>query len=107
MRPQLSQFLLVTSVFLLISGCATHGGYISPCVTNPDGDYKDLVTIVQKAECFSGDAIIEKPITKEILPMPTRTLSCAYSFNDLQDKERVLMVWLVSVLLLLWLPKHT
>ena len=91
MRPQLSQFLLVTSVFLLISGCATHGGYISPCVTNPDGDYKDLVTIVQKAECFSGDAIIEKPITKEIqsMPMPTRTpVVAVYSFNDLTGQRK-------------------
>ena len=86
MKQQLSQFLLVTSAFLLISGCATHGGYISPCATNPDADYKDLVTIVQKAECFSGEAIIEKPVTKAIqtMPMPTRTpVVAVYSFNDL------------------------
>ena len=91
MKQQLSQFLLVTSAFLLISGCATHGGYISPCVTNPDSDYKDLVTIVQKAECFSGDAIIEKPITEAIqnMPLPSRTpVVAVYSFNDLTGQRK-------------------
>ena len=91
MRQLQSQFLLVTSAFLLISGCATHGGYISPCVTNPDSDYKDLVTIVQKAECFSGDAIIEKPITEAIqnMPLPSRTpVVAVYSFNDLTGQRK-------------------
>ena len=91
MKQQLSQFLLVTSAFLLISGCATHGGYISPCVTNSDRDYKDVVTIIQKAECFSGEAIIEKPITKAIqnMPMPTRTpVVAVYSFNDLTGQRK-------------------
>jgi|TARA_B100000513_G_scaffold188859_1_gene112171 curli production assembly/transport component CsgG len=81
----------VTSAFLLISGCATHGGYISPCVTNSDRDYKDVVTIIQKAECFSGEAIIEKPITKAIqnMPMPTRTpVVAVYSFNDLTGQRK-------------------
>jgi hypothetical protein len=29
-------------------------------MTNPDNDYKYLATIVGKAKCFSGDAILEK-----------------------------------------------
>mgnify|MGYP003310034013 CR=1 FL=1 len=91
MRQQVKQlkslFQSATLVFLLAS-CAnwTHIEYISPCVTNPDGDYKDLTTIIGKAECFSGDAIIEKPVTKAItdLPLPARyPVVAVYSFADL------------------------
>jgi curli production assembly/transport component CsgG len=75
----------------LVSSCATHNGYISPCVTNPDGDYKDLTTIIRKAECFSGNAILEKPVTKEIqeLPLPARTPVVAiYKFEDLTGQRK-------------------
>jgi len=85
-----SQFLLATSVFLLAS-CATHKGYISPCVTNPDGDYKNLSTIVSKAQCFSGDSVIEKPVTKRIqnMPLPARTPVVAiYKFEDLTGQRK-------------------
>lgn len=88
-RPQL-QFLLATSVFLLGS-CATHNGYISPCVTNPNGDYKDLATIVSEAKCFSGDSVIEKPVTKRIqnMPLPARTPVVAiYKFEDLTGQRK-------------------
>jgi len=75
----------------LVSSCATHSGYISPCMTNPDGDYKDLTTIIRKAECFSGNAILEKPVTKEIqnLPLPARTPVVAiYKFEDLTGQRK-------------------
>jgi curli production assembly/transport component CsgG len=64
---------------------------VSPCVTNPGSDYKDLVTIVGKAKCFSGDAILEKPVTKAIqsLPMPARTPVVAiYKFEDLTGQRK-------------------
>ena len=60
-------------------------------MTNPDGDYKDLTTIIQKAECFSGNAILEKPVTKEItqLPLPARTPVVAiYKFEDLTGQRK-------------------
>ena len=96
MRLQVKQlkslFQSATSVFLLAS-CAnwTHVEYVSPCMTNPDGDYKDLVTIIGKAECFSGDAVIEQPVTKEIqnLPLPSRyPVVAVYSFADLTGQRK-------------------
>jgi len=69
----------------LVSSCATHWKYSSPCLTNPQGDYKDLVTIVGEAKCFSGESIIEKPITKAItsVPLPSRTpVVAVYKFTD-------------------------
>jgi curli biogenesis system outer membrane secretion channel CsgG len=91
-KQPLLRSLLVTSVFLLAS-CAnwTHVEYVSPCMTNPDGDYKDLVTIIGKAECFSGDAVIEQPVTKEIqnLPLPSRyPVVAVYSFADLSGQRK-------------------
>ena len=92
MKQPLLRSLLVTSVFLLAS-CAnwTHVEYVSPCMTNRDGDYKDLVTIIGKAECFSGDAVIEQPVTKEIqnLPLPSRyPVVAVYSFADLSGQRK-------------------
>ena len=56
--------LLIVSV--LLTNCATHREYISPCLTNPDNDYKDVVTIVGKAQCFSKSAFINEPVTDAI-----------------------------------------
>ena len=91
MRQLVRQLLLLSLLGTLVSSCATHSGYISPCMTNPDGDYKDLTTIIQKAECFSGNAILEKPVTKEItqLPLPARTPVVAiYKFEDLTGQRK-------------------
>jgi len=85
------QLLLLSLLGTLVSSCATHSGYISPCMTNPDGDYKDLTTIIRKAECFSGAAVLEKPVTKEIqsLPLPARTPVVAiYKFEDLTGQRK-------------------
>ena len=90
MRQLRLLFLSATSVFLLAS-CATHLSYVSPCLTNPDGDYKDVVTIIGKAECYSADAVIHEPITQEIknLPQPTRTpVVAVYSFADLTGQRK-------------------
>ena len=86
MKQLKSLFLSATSVFLLVS-CAnwTHVEYVSPCVFNPDEDYKDVVTIIGKAKCFSGEAVIEKPVTKAIteLPLPQRfPVVAVYKFSD-------------------------
>ena len=90
MRQLRLLFLSATSVFLLAS-CATHWQYVSPCLTNPDGDYKDVVTIVGKAECFSGDAVIEETVTEAIknIPLAARKPSVAvYSFSDLTGQRK-------------------
>jgi len=84
------QFLLAISVFLLAS-CATHSGYISPCIFNPEEDYKNLQTVVSKAKCFSADSVIEKPVTKRIqnMPLPARTPVVAiYKFEDLTGQRK-------------------
>jgi curli production assembly/transport component CsgG len=75
----------------LVSSCASHRSYVSPCLSNPEGDYEYLVDIVQKAQCFSGDAILEKPVTKAIqnLPLPARTPVVAiYKFEDLTGQRK-------------------
>ena len=91
MRLQVRQLLLQFISEILVSSCATHWKYTSPCLTNPDVDYKDLVTIVGKAKCFSGDSIIEKPITKAIteVPLPARVPVVAiYKFEDLTGQRK-------------------
>jgi len=91
MRLQVKQPLLLFLSAILVSSCATHWKYTSPCLTNPDADYKDLVTIVGKAKCFSGDSIIEKPITKAItvVPTPARVPVVAiYKFEDLTGQRK-------------------
>ena len=90
MKQQQSRFLLAISVFLLAS-CATHKGYISPCIFNPEEDYKNLQTVVSKAKCFSGNSVIEKPVTKRIqsMPLPARTPVVAiYKFEDLTGQRK-------------------
>ena len=87
MRAQVRQPLLLFLSAILVSSCAnwTHYSYVSPCVTNPDGDYKDVVTIIGKAQCFSGDAIINEPVTEAIqnVPQPSRyPVVAVYKFTD-------------------------
>lgn len=92
MKQLKSLFLSATSVFLLAS-CAnwTHVEYVSPCVFNPDEDYKDVVTIIGKARCFSGDAVVEQAVTKDIqtLPMPHRyPVVAVYKFADYTGQRK-------------------
>ena len=91
MKLQVKQLLLLSLSAILVSSCATHWKYSSPCLTNPQKDYKDLVTIVGEAKCFSGESIIEKPITKAIttIPMPARTpVVAVYKFEDLSGQRK-------------------
>ena len=91
MRVQVKQLLLLSLLATLVSSCASHRSYVSPCLSNPEGDYEYLVDIVQKAQCFSGDAILEKPVTKNIqnLPLPARTPVVAiYKFEDLTGQRK-------------------
>tara|TARA_R100001129_G_scaffold161216_1_gene126057 strand:- start:5449 stop:6249 length:801 start_codon:yes stop_codon:yes gene_type:complete len=74
-----------------VSSCTTHAKYVSPCLTNPDNDYKDLVTIVGKAECFSKSAFINRPITKEILEVPEpvqKPVVAVYKFSDYTGQRK-------------------
>ncbi|HAW03569.1 MAG TPA: hypothetical protein DCW83_02715 [Saprospirales bacterium] len=87
----MKQLLLLSLLATLVSSCASHRSYVSPCLSNPEGDYEYLVDIVQKAQCFSGDAILEKPVTKAIqnLPLPARTPVVAiYKFEDLTGQRK-------------------
>ena len=91
MRQLVKQLLLLSLLGILASSCASHRAYISPCLSSPEGDYEYLVDMVQKAQCFSGDAILEKPVTKAIksLPLPARTPVVAiYKFEDLTGQRK-------------------
>ncbi len=91
MRQQVKRLLLLSLSAILVSNCASHRAYISPCLSNPEGDYEYAVDIIQKAQCFSGDAILEKPVTKAIqsLPLPARTPVVAiYKFEDLTGQRK-------------------
>lgn len=60
-------------------------------MTNPDSDYKDLSTIIGKAQCFSGDAIINEPVTEAIqnVPQPSRyPVVAVYKFTDATGQRK-------------------
>ena len=63
---RLLRLLFQLAILASLTSCASNWKYLSPCIDNPDYDYKDLVTIVNKAQCFSKEAFINKPITKAI-----------------------------------------
>ena len=93
MRQRVRQLLLLSLLATLVSSCAnwTHYEYVSPCIFNPEEDYKDLAGIIGKAQCFSGDAIIEQPVTKAIknVPQPSRyPVVAVYSFSDLTGQRK-------------------
>ena len=90
MKPLL-KLLFLSVTLVLVSSCTTHAKYVSPCLTNPDNDYKDLVTIVGKAECFSKSAFINRPITKEILEVPEpvqKPVVADYKFSDYTGQRK-------------------
>lgn len=83
--------LLLCLSAILLSSCATHWKYSSPCLTNPQGDYKDLVTIIGEAQCYSSDALINEPITDEIKTLPAasqRPIVAIYRFMDLTGQRK-------------------
>jgi len=91
MKQLAKQLLLLFLLGTLASSCTTHLSYISPCLTNPDNDYKDVVTIVGKAECFSKAAFINEPVTDAIknLPKPAqRPVVAVYQFPDATGQRK-------------------
>ena len=83
--------LLLCLSAILLSSCASHWNYVSPCLTNPQGDYKDLVTIIGEAQCYSSDALINEPITDEIKTLPAasqRPVVAIYRFMDLTGQRK-------------------
>jgi len=86
-KQLLSLFLLGT----LVSSCTTHFAYISPCLSNPDSDYKDVVALIDKMECFSKNAFINEPITDEIKNVPkanVQPIVAVYKFQDLTGQRK-------------------
>ena len=91
MRPQKLLYLLVTSA--LLASCAnwTHVEYVAPCIFNPEEDYKDLFTVIGKAQCFSGDAIINEPVTQAIKEVPVAKVQpvvAVYKFEDYTGQRK-------------------
>ncbi len=91
MKRLAKQLLSLSLLGTLVSSCATHREYISPCLTNPDNDYKDVVTIVGKAQCFSKNAFINEPVTDEIKLVPLakiKPIVAVYKFQDLTGQRK-------------------
>ena len=88
---QLLKLLFLSTLSVLLISCATHREYISPCLTNPDNDYKDVVTIVGKAECFSKSAFVNEPITDAITKVGIANVQpvvAVYKFQDLTGQRK-------------------
>ena len=88
---QLPRSLFLLATLALVVSCASHVKLISPCLTNPEGDYKDVVSIVGKAQCFSKDAFNNKPITDEIQSLPTpkqKPVVAVYKFGDYTGQRK-------------------
>lgn len=82
-----SLFLLGT----LVSSCASHIQNLSPCLGNPQEDYKDVVTIIGEAQCYSKNAFINEPITDEIKNVPkanVQPIVAVYKFQDLTGQRK-------------------
>ena len=87
----LQKLLFLLTLSVLLNSCATHREYISPCLTNPDNDYKDVVTIVNKAECFSKSAFINQPVTDAITQIGVANVQpivAVYKFQDLTGQRK-------------------
>ena len=87
----LQKLLFLLTVSVLLNSCATHREYISPCLTNPDNDYKDVVTIVNKAECFSKSAFVNQPVTDAITEIGVANVQpivAVYKFQDLTGQRK-------------------
>ena len=88
---RLLKLLFLSTLSVLLISCATHREYISPCLTNPDNDYKDVVTIVGKAECFSKSAFVNEPITDAITEVGIANVQpvvAVYKFQDLTGQRK-------------------
>jgi len=88
---QLPRSLFLLATLALVASCASHVKLISPCLTNPEGDYKDVVSIVGKAKCYSKDAFNNQPITEEIQNVPlarVQPIVAVYKFGDYTGQRK-------------------
>ena len=88
---RLLKLLYLSTLSVLLISCASHREYISPCLTNPDNDYKDVVTIIGKAECFSKSAFVNEPITDAITKVGVANVQpvvAVYKFQDLTGQRK-------------------
>ena len=91
MKQLARQLLSLSLLGTLVSSCTTHLSYISPCLTNSENDYKDVVTIVGEAECHSKSAFINKPVTDAIANIPPalqRPVVAVYTFPDATGQRK-------------------
>jgi len=78
-------------VISALTSCVSHTARILPCLDNPDKDYKDVVTIVGKAKCYSKSAFINEPITDQIKlvrPAKIRPVVAVYRFQDYTGQRK-------------------
>lgn len=87
----LIRLLLSLLVISALTSCVSHTARILPCLDNPDKDYKDVVTIVGKAKCYSKSAFINEPITDQIKlvrPAKIRPVVAVYRFQDYTGQRK-------------------
>jgi len=88
---QLPRSLFLLATLALVASCVSHTKLISPCLTNPEGDYKDVVSIVGKAKCYSKNAFNNQPITEEIQNVPlarVQPIVAVYKFGDYTGQRK-------------------
>ena len=87
----LQRLLYLLTASVLLNSCASHVKNLAPCIDNPDHDYKDLVTVISEAKCFSKSAFVNEPITDRIKQVKTpnvRPVVAVYKFQDLTGQRK-------------------
>ena len=87
----LQRLLYLLTASVLLNSCATHVKNLAPCIDNPDHDYKDLVTVISEAKCFSKSAFVNEPITdriKQVKAPNVRPVVAVYKFQDLTGQRK-------------------
>ena len=87
----LQRLLYLLTASVLLNSCATHVKNLAPCIDNPNHDYKDLVTVISEAKCFSKSAFVNEPITTRIKQVKTpnvRPVVAVYKFQDLTGQRK-------------------
>lgn len=87
----LQRLLYLLTASVLLNSCASHVRNLAPCIDNPDHDYKDLVTVISEAKCFSKSAFVNEPITnriKQVKAPNVRPVVAVYKFQDLTGQRK-------------------
>ena len=87
----LQRLLYLLTASVLLNSCASHVKNLAPCIDNPDHDYKDLVTVISEAKCFSKSAFVNEPITnriKQVKAPNVRPVVAVYKFQDLTGQRK-------------------